>query len=172
MPILKDLNGKNRYFNSDARQLLAAYILNPLKMPNGICGGMEVPAGVDIPTSIAVSMEAVAKHFHKEAGVQVRHFVVSYAPDETGEPMVVGYIAQEVTEWLSERYQVVYAVHEDTDNLHFHVMFNSVSYRNGRKYGGTYQEYQSLQRHIKDANHLFGINGLECVSNTSLEDIQ
>ena len=178
MPMLKIMNAKGKYYNSDARELLARYILNPQKSPSCLYGGMDIENRLDIESrdivisSVVAQMDEVARYFHKDYGVQLRHFVVSYKPNDTNEPEIVGYIACCVAEWLSERYKTIYAVHENTDNLHFHVMFNSVSYVDGYKYHGDKREYYQLIEQIKSANRLFGISNLRCVSNTSYEDIQ
>lgn len=167
MAIIKVLNGKHKYFNTDARAQVANYILNPLKSPSGFRGA----ACVD-PNDIVGSMDTIAKRFNKEHGVQLRHFVVSYPPSELDDPDDVDAVAEEVLKYIGQKYQALYAVHEDTRNLHFHMMFNSVSYLDGSKYRGTKKEHYDLLRKIEELNHLFGIKRLEYVSTTSDEDIQ
>lgn len=166
MSTFKSLNGQNRYFNYDARELVTNYILNPIKSPSGFRGTTGVSP------DIVGSMDAVARRFEKEKGVQLRHFVVSYSPHELNDPGDAADIAAGVIEFIGQKYQALYAVHEDTENLHFHVMFNSVSYVDGSRYYGTKKEHYALMNQIKFLNHLFGINRLEYVSSASAEDIQ
>ena len=53
---------------------------------------------------------------------------------------------------LGRIYQCVYAVHEDTYNMHVHFVFNPVSFVNGHKYSGTKEEHKALKELI--ANHV------------------
>lgn len=166
MAIFKVLNGQHKYFNPNARELVANYILNPLKSSSGFRGAIAVSQDV------VGSMNSVAKRFSKEGGVQLRHFVVAYSPDEMDCPDEVNYIAETLIKYIGQKYQALYAVHEDTQNLHFHVMFNSVSYVDGTRFRGTKKKHYDLMGLIKELNHCFGIDRLNYVSSTSDEDIQ
>ena len=57
-------------------------------------------------------------------------------------------------------YQVVYALHEDTDYPHIHFVFNSICYQNGQRYRGDKAEYYDLLNYAKNALHHVGIHCL------------
>lgn len=166
MPVLKVLNKEGSHQNENARSALYQYIMQPEKTPHGFVGGESV--GVNA----VEEMNRTAQQFKKDSRIRVRHFVVSYKPFETTDPRVVYAIAQEVATYIGQRYQVVYAVHEDTDNLHFHIMFNAVSYVDGQKYHGNKTDHYNLINAIKTANHRFGIKALMYMSALSEEDVQ
>ena len=44
---------------------------------------------------------------------------------------VIGKFAKE---YRGKDYEALYAVHDNTDHIHAHIIFNSVSFRDGRKY--------------------------------------
>ena len=44
---------------------------------------------------------------------------------------VIGKFAKE---YLGKDYEALYAVHDNTNHIHGHIIFNSVSFRDGRKY--------------------------------------
>ena len=166
MATLKVLNGKGKYHDLGAREDVARYICNPLKSSSGLIGG------VGVTEDIVESMNDVAARFQKTNGVQLRHFVLSFSPDELDCPKCVFDFACYVAEFIGQEYQVIFAVHENTANLHIHFMFNSISYRDGHRYLGKKKEYYDLVNFVKaELKQLYRIN-LITVSNRSDEDIQ
>lgn len=74
------------------------------------------------------------KDFGKEDGRQGYHFVISFAPGETDERTAFA-VAQEFCDaYLGDNYDYVSALHLDKKHLHVHIVFNSVSRMDGRKY--------------------------------------
>ncbi len=171
-PILKVLNHRGSYQNKDAPEKLQNYMCNPDKTPSNFVGCAGFSPDVNVGPAVVVEMNDVVQQSHKDFGVMAWHLIVSYHPRETTDPAVVNAIASEVASYIGQRFQTVYAVHEDTDNLHFHIMFNAVSYVDGKKYKGTRRDHYAMMDCIKAANHKFGIYGLRYVSNKSDEDIQ
>lgn len=62
------------------------------------------------------------------------HFVLTWSPNEQVTPDVALEIAREFCEECLPDYEAVYAAHTDTAHMHAHIIFNSVNYRDGRKY--------------------------------------
>ena len=83
MAIIKTFNGNGNYRNENAIQLLTDYIFNPYKTRSGYLGGFAVN-----PESPAESMMIVSEQFGKANGVQLRHYVLSFAPCELTNPKV------------------------------------------------------------------------------------
>lgn len=160
MATLKLLNGKGRYRNEDAKENSIDYILRPDKAISGYIGGALVN-----PIMPAESMKIISEKFGKSDGIQLRHLVVSFLPGELDDVTVVNQIACCTAQFIGKEYQNVFAVHEDKEHLHFHIVFNSVSYINGYRYKGSREEYYSLYNAIKSILENFGIYKLQYVSN-------
>ena len=67
----------------------------------------------------------------------LRHWIISFGARDLISPIQAYYIAVEAARFYADRYQLVFAVHEDTDQVHVHFVMNQVSYVDGRKYSGT-----------------------------------
>lgn len=163
MAMLKVLNKKGKYHDLDAREDLVRYIFNPLKTQSGFRGGIIV--GQDI----IGSMNDVAIKFNKVNGVQLRHFILSFTPDELDDPEKANEIACQIIQFIGQEYQTIFAVHENAENLHIHFMFNSVSYRDGHRYRGTKKEYYDLVNFVN--GFLKQYYGLYLITASSLSDV-
>lgn len=85
------------------------------------------------PHKAAHQMRAVKRYFKKTDGRQMYHYVLSF--DETlKDPKKVYEVGLEIMDGFFDEYQTVFAVHENTNNLHIHFVFNSVSYVTGKKW--------------------------------------
>lgn len=139
MATIKFLNEAGKYTDPNALEAVIAYILQAHKTPSHIVGGI----GVDLQTA-AESMHAVSQHFRKEHGVRLRHFILSFYPQETPKNHIAQKIAAQICSHIGKQYQIVYALHEDAAMLHLHFVFNSVSYVDGYKYHGSKEDYYTL----------------------------
>ena len=164
MATLKTPNGKGKYRDMEAKEYVTTYILNPYKMPHRYCGYMRIN-----PRDIAESMMSVSAKFHKENGVQLRHFIISFSPDELRDFRIaweIGYLAMG---FFGREYQGVYAVHEKPENPHIHIVTNSVSYIDGHRYGGTKKEFYNMMNYLKSVLFRYGITELIYVPNDEQE---
>lgn len=89
-------------------------------------------------------MIAVSKHFRKYSRVRLHHFIVSFGKEDIYLPTMLPQIAEEISSFIGQRFQIVYALHEDTGNPHIHFVFNAVSYVDGYKYHCGIGEYKQL----------------------------
>ena len=166
MAILKPINQRGKYHDLEAREDLARYIFNPEKMYSGYCGG------VGVTEDVVTSMDQVAHKFQKTNGVQLRHFILAFSLQELDDPYVVNEIACRVAQFIGQEYQVVFAVHENTENLHIHFMLNAISHVDGHRYTGSRKEYYHLVNFLtRFLKENYGIK-LMTVSCRSDEDIQ
>lgn len=145
MATFKIISQAGKYQDSSAYHDVLGYCLNPEKISNGFIGGRNI----DIDY-VADEMETVAEAFGKTDGTKLRHYVLSFSPQEHVTADEVADIASQVADYYSDRYQIVYAVHEDTDHPHAHLAMNHISFRDGRHYCGTKQDYYAFQQHIKE----------------------
>lgn len=144
MATFKTANGCGKYRDQNSKEDVINYILNPYKTPHGFIG--ICMAEQDAP---ADSMKEVSARFGKESGVQLRHLIVSFAPYENCDIYKADAIAQEFISFIGQKYQAVYAVHENKNNIHFHLVFNSVSYIDGQRYYGTRAEHHHMLNVLK-----------------------
>jgi hypothetical protein len=107
------------------------YILNPEKTENG----KYVGAGNCLLCSAYENMLDTKELFHKKGGRQGYHFVISFPEDDEIDEKLCQQIIEEFAEsYLQDQYEYVYAVHNNTDHLHAHLVFNSINRYDGKKY--------------------------------------
>lgn len=127
-------------------QNLVHYMIQPDKAVHGLVGGFSLlPIGEE---AIIRQMETVKEVWHKTEGRQARHFVVSFAWGERISEAEAWRLAYWIALYYADRYQIVYAVHEDTENVHIHFVFNPVSFVDGRIYAEGKDDFSRLQAHI------------------------
>jgi hypothetical protein len=87
-----------------------------------------------LPETAFEQMMDTKKLFQKTNKRQGYHIVLSLKPGE-GTPEIAFDMTRRFTEeFLGDRYEAVYAVHIDKDHIHSHIVWNSVSLLDGRKY--------------------------------------
>lgn len=100
--------------------------------------------------SAYADMLATKKRFHKTGGVQGYHLIQSFAEGEVT-PELAHLIGQELAEELLKgRFEVVITTHLNTSHYHNHLVFNSVSMADGRKYHSSARSYYQDVRRISD----------------------
>ena len=62
------------------------------------------------------------------------HIIISFVPRETTEEIAFDIVERFAKEYLKDEYEAVYAVHNDKDHMHAHLIFNSVNLVTGMKY--------------------------------------
>lgn len=153
MATLKIVHEPGKYNDPLAYQTVLGYCFRPDKTPSGFAGGRNIDVN-----HAAEEMETVSKVFGKTDKTKVRHFILSFSPTENMTPAEVAEVADQAADYYSARHQIVFAVHEDTDHPHAHFVMNHVSFRDGRHYNGTKQDYYGLQRHIKNILRPYGLS--------------
>ena len=95
-------------------------------------------------------MRQTKERWHKLGGVQGYHLVQSFAADEVT-PELAHQIAQELAERvLGGRYEYVIGTHLNTDHIHSHIVWNSVSRIDGKKYHSNGKTYVTQIRAASD----------------------
>lgn len=114
------------------RHLKAAleYISAPEKTQQG-----RLIASVNCQTDFAFEqMKNTKKKFGKIDKRQAYHLIISFKEGEVDADTAFEIAEKFVSEYLSNQYEAVYAVHDNTAHIHAHIVFNSVSFRSGKKY--------------------------------------
>ncbi len=102
------------------------------------------------PTAYA-EMLATKNAYHKNSGRMYYHLVQSFPKGDDTPPELAHRIAVELAEKAFGKYECVVATHIDREHIHSHIVFNSVSFEDGRKYhsnGNTVQELMDLSDEI------------------------
>lgn len=60
--------------------------------------------------------------------------MISFVPGEATEEQAFDIVGRFAKEYLKDKYEAVYAVHNDKEHMHGHIVFNSVSFGTGAKY--------------------------------------
>ena len=81
---------------------------------------------------------------------RIYHMVISFPESfkENRDGKLIDLVASSVADVLFVDYQIFYAVHTSTDNLHIHFAFNAVSYRNGKKWHKSLKEFREFREYI------------------------
>ena len=96
-------------------------------------------------------MLATKRRWDKTGGVQGYHLIHSFAPGEVT-PLEAHELGVEfATRLLGDRYEAVVSTHLDHDHLHCHILFNSVSFMDGRKFQNTFRDYFRDIRGVSNA---------------------
>lgn len=116
--------------------------------PVGYCGGFNV----DISRADE-QMVLVKEYYHKTSKRMMRHFVVSFEDKVSAyDAYILGY---QIAAYYAGRYQIVFGVHEDTDNLHIHFVFNTVSFVDGLKYSGDTCDLSRLKAYVNEVFEVY-----------------
>ena len=107
-------------------------------------------------------MVATKKRYHKMDGVQGYHLVQSFIKGEVT-PELAHQIGMEMAERLLQgKYEAVITTHLNTEHYHNHIVFNSVSMEDGKKYHSNSRSYYEDVRKASDALCLkYGLSVIE-----------
>ena len=129
------ITGNSKYKDQNALRNVYIYMMDQKhsnrtkKLLHYYIGGSHV----DLSNPVQ-SMEEVAKKYHKDRGIRLKHIIVSFAEQDNVTAHMVAYAAEEMSQRIGQIYQNFYVVHEDGRSPHIHIMMNTVSHVNGYKY--------------------------------------
>lgn len=106
------------------------YIMDPDKTENG----RYVNGNNCIAENALQQMLDTKRHFGKMDKRQGYHFIISFEEEDISEETAFTVVGEFVKEYLGPDFEAVYAIHNDTDHIHGHIIFNSVRCSNGYKY--------------------------------------
>ena len=108
----------------------------------------NVSDGTVLETALNCSLEtacqdmtATKQRWGKTGGVLGYHLIHSYAPGEVTPRQAHELGVEFARRVLGEKYEAVISTHLDHEHLHCHILFNSVSFVDGRKYQNTFKGY-------------------------------
>jgi dihydrofolate reductase len=124
---MKDCGG---HFHGKHLKSSLEYILKPEKTQDGRLVG-AVNCQVDTAFE---QMKETKRLFGKIDKRQGYHLILSFNENEVDPDTAVEITQKFVQEYLGKDYEAVYAVHDNTEHVHSHIIFNSVSFVSGKKY--------------------------------------
>lgn len=163
MAVLKIINSIGKYYDNNSREDVINYITNPYKTPGGYIGTYGLNT-----YEYSKEMDKVALSFNKDTGVRLRHFVIGFEGREAVNAALVYQIGYEISAYLGKEYQTVFSVHQDTEQLHIHIVINAVSYLDGHRYRGTKGEFYGFKSWIDSVLKRYGIYKVRYISNSTL----
>lgn len=117
-------------FHGRHLKIALEYIMNPEKTQDGrLVGGMNCQ-----PDTAFEQMKATKRNFGKIDKRQGYHLILSFKEGEVDPDTAYEITQKFVKEYLGKSFEAVYCVHDNTDHVHSHIVFNSVSFIDGRKY--------------------------------------
>ena len=93
------------------------------------------------PETALADMNATKRRWDKKGGVLGYHLIHSYAPGEVTPEEAHSAGVEFAERLLGQRYEAVVCTHTDHDHLHCHIVFNSVSFVDGKKYRSDFKSY-------------------------------
>ena len=125
---------------------LVRYVINPKKTGEQV---FVSSVGCQPETAARTWMDT-KRRFGRTEGVQAYHLIQSFRPGE-----ITPELAHEIGNRFAERYldgfEVIVGTHVDKAHVHNHIIFNSVSDRDGHKYHSSPNSYFSEVRGLSDA---------------------
>ena len=96
-------------------------------------------------------MQATKRRWDKRGGILGYHIVHSFAPGEVTAEEAHEAGVEFARRLLGDRYEAVVSTHTDRDHLHCHIVFNSVSFVDGKKYRSDFESYFDTLRETSNA---------------------
>ena len=107
-------------------------------------------------------MQATKRRWDKRGGILGYHIIHSYAPGETTPEQAHAAGVEFARRLLGDRYEALVCTHTDREHLHCHVVFNSVSFVDGRKYRSDFESYfDTLRGASNEVSREFGLSVIE-----------
>lgn len=148
---MKDCGG---HFHGKHLKSSLEYILKPEKTQEGRLVG-AINCQVDTAFE---QMKETKRLFGKMDKRQGYHLILSFKEDEVNPDTAMEITQRFVREYLGKEYEAVYAVHDNTEHVHSHIVFNSVSFVSGKKYryekGDWARDIQPITNRLCEENGL------------------
>lgn len=136
------------------------YIMNPEKTTSESGAILQAAINCQLETAYA-DMKATKRRWDKTTGVLGYHIIHSFKPGEVTPEQAQELGVELATRLLGDRFEAVVTTHTDHDHIHCHIVFNSVSFVDGRHYRNDFKAYFGDIRDI--SNEVSRENGLSVI---------
>ena len=113
------------------------------------------------PETALDEMTATKNLFHKNDGRLYYHLVQSFPSGYEIEPELAHKIAVELAEKAFGKYECVVATHIDREHIHSHLVMNSVSFEDGKKYHSNKESVEQLMNLSDEICRRYGVHVLD-----------
>ncbi len=157
MPIIHFANSKGQ--NTSGFIKLLAYVSREKKTK---LEDRRFVSGVNCSPESAYQEMLLTKHANGKTGGRLYyHLVQSFPKGYDIKPELAHQIALEFTEKAFGDYECVVATHIDREHIHSHIVFNSVSFQNGRKYHSNLNDVKQLMKLSDEICKRHGVSVLD-----------
>ena len=113
------------------------------------------------PETALNEMTATKNLYHKTNGRLYYHQVQSFPSGYEIEPELAHKIAVELAEKAFGKYECVVATHIDREHIHSHLVMNSVSFEDGKKYHSNKESVEQLMKLSDEICRRYGVHVLD-----------
>lgn len=113
------------------------------------------------PETALDEMSATKNLYHKNDGRLYYHLVQSFPSGYEIKPELAHRIAVELAEKAFNKYEVVVATHIDREHIHSHLVVNSVSFEDGKKYHSNKESVEELMKLSDEICQRYGVHVLD-----------
>ncbi len=157
MPIIHFANSKNQ--TTGGLKKLLGYVSREKKTK---LEDRRLVSGVNCSTENAYNEMMLTKQMHKKTGGRLYyHLVQSFQKGYEISPELAHKIALELTGKALKDYECVVATHIDREHIHSHIVFNSVSFEDGRKYHSDNNSLHALMKLSDEICKQYGVAVLD-----------
>lgn len=157
MSLVRTINDRNR--TAGALENVINYCSRNGKLQSDMINGVGIQN-----KAVYLQMKVLKKLWHQEDGKQYQHIVVSCdsALDDKDTACKIGV---EIAQFFDE-YQTIVYTHTDTNNLHSHLIINTVNAKTGKKLALSRTDFHSFIQH---SNEVFMKNGLPAIGEKNFQ---
>lgn len=96
--------------------------------------------------------------FNKKDKIQAHHFMQSFKPGEVSAKIAHEIGVKWANELFGENFQGILSTHVDKEHIHNHIIINSVSHINGKKYYSNDKEYKFIKEKSDNLCREYGLS--------------
>ena len=157
MPIIHFINNKTQ--TAGGMRNVLTYVSRKEKT---VSEDKRFVTGVNCSPETALDeMTATKNLYHKNDGRLYYHLVQSFPSGYEIEPELAHKIAVELAEKAFGKYEVVVATHIDREHVHSHLVVNSVSFEDGKKYHSNKESVEQLMNLSDEICQHYGVHVLD-----------
>lgn len=157
MPIIHFINNKTQ--TAGGMRNVLAYVSRKEKT---VSEDKRFVTGVNCsPETALAEMNATKNLYHKNDGRLYYHLVQSFPSGYEIEPELAHKIAVELAEKAFGKYECVVATHIDREHIHSHLVVNSVSFDDGKKYHSNKESIEQLMKLSDEICQRYGVHVLD-----------
>ena len=100
------------------------------------------------PETAAMQVIRMQERLNRNKKRRILHIVISF-DKECNNPEGIKKYASDVADCFADRYQLIYAIHTSTDNIHIHFAINRLRYSDGLKMHWSNADFNKITNALK-----------------------